>query len=172
MIDVGSAAALLGTLGIGSVAGQYVTSAKDRRSARAEVLNALGAVESARWAPHTEGAPSFRDAARALQTAALVARVPRALLVEYLQLAQAACWRSFEKWEEDPDPEYGGGISADFADAVRQAARSLSDVIWVSPLLRWPIQYRGLRKVRHSLSCVDDKPCLGQLANARRHGIA
>ncbi len=172
MVDIGSTAALLGALGVGSVAGQYLSGAKDRRSARAEVLNALSAVESARWAPHTEGEPSFRVAAHQLQTAALVARVPRALLVEYLQLAQAASWLSILDWEDGPDSEFAGSINTEFSNAVRQAARSLSDVIWASPSVRWLTQYRGLRKVKRHLQQVDDRNSLTTLANARSHGIA
>jgi len=50
MAGIETITSLMGALGIGSVLGQYLSSTKERRSSRAGALQALGAVESARWA--------------------------------------------------------------------------------------------------------------------------
>ena len=172
MIDLGSAAALLGTLGIGSVVGQYLSDAKDRRTARAEVLHALSVVESARWAPRLEGEPSFRDASRQLQTAALIARVPRRLLVEYLTLAQAAAWLSAESWRESGGDEYGNGIDGYLGDSVRFGAQGLADLIWAPLLQRRFVERRGLRRVRQSLLTIENKSTLREIAHSRNQGVS
>jgi hypothetical protein len=41
---------------------------------------------------------------RTLQTAALIARLPRDVVWEYAVLAQTARWVSEQNWERDPDP--------------------------------------------------------------------
>jgi hypothetical protein len=136
---ISSTVALLGALGAGSVLGQYVGSAKDRREARANVLAALAQTESTRWAGEDTASESeFLNAMRTLQTAAFVARLPRGMVWEYAALTQAARWLSVEEWDRTGDPEFGGGIDAYLADAVREAARAIAVVTWSSRLThRW-----------------------------------
>ena len=94
MADINAAVSAIGGLGAGSVLAQYLAAGKDRRSSRANALEALGDVEESRWVPLPEGATGFAPAARSLQTAALLGHVPRHLLTEYVVLAQAAHWMS------------------------------------------------------------------------------
>lgn len=70
-----TAIAAAGALGIGGTLGQFVGGAKERRTARGAVLDALADVEQTRWTPHKD--TEWREAVRRFQAAALVARLPR-----------------------------------------------------------------------------------------------
>ena len=93
-LDAGTIVALIGALGFGSVIGQWFGAGKELRAARAAVLKALEAVESARWGIGEDGTANKgrSEAIRELQTAALIARIPRAVIRTYAQLATAASW--------------------------------------------------------------------------------
>jgi hypothetical protein len=57
---------------------KYVASSKDRHETRARVLTALADAESARWVgADSKTHAEFQTSLRELQTAALVARLPR-----------------------------------------------------------------------------------------------
>ena len=132
--------AVLGVLGVGSILGQYVGSSKDRREARAGVLSALADTESSRWVgPDSKTTlGEFQTSMRKLQTAALVARLPRDAVWEYAVLAQAARWLSEEEWELTGDPDTGGAIDASLAEAAREAARAIAAMAWSpAPLHTW-----------------------------------
>jgi hypothetical protein len=123
---------------VGTVTGQWVGATKDRRAARAEALKALAEVENARWAGTPEAAhPTFRRVLRDLQTAALVARLPRPIVDTYLVLATAGHSLSQQDAEVTPDPEYAGGIDAHLDDLIQDAARLVTDVAWSNGGLRW-----------------------------------
>jgi hypothetical protein len=165
---------IIGALGIGSILGQWLGNAKERRQTRADVLAALSEVETMRWwSATTKNANDFTLAARSLQTACLIARVPRRVVAEYLIWARAAFWTSEEAWNNDPDPEAGGGgIEADFSDQVREAAVILADAVWAPFILRRFIA-RRLRKLNDPARLAElDKAAGRQLRRSRRSPMA
>ncbi len=102
-------------LGVGSILGQYIGSSKDRREARAGVLSALVDTESSRWVgPDSKTLDEFHSSMRKLQTAALIARLPRDAVEQYAVLGQAGRRSSQTVWERNADPETGGGIEEHF----------------------------------------------------------
>jgi hypothetical protein len=140
MVDAATVVSLIGALGIGSVAGQYAASGGQRRQTRADVLKALHHTERARWVNGEPDDPPFPAAMRELETAALLARIPREGVLDYKVLAYAAFWSSgeaFEELSEDDAEQYGGGIESKFATLVREAAEDLSKLVW-SPWLARP----------------------------------
>lgn len=145
-VDAATFIALLGALGLGSILAQFVSGGIQRRELRSRVLAALDACENARWANLSSDPPatSFAERARELQAAALVARVPRAAVAQYLWLSFAGFWLSCESAEEDPYGE--GGIPARFSDAIRASASVLVDVTWRPALTRIQLSKR-LRRV-------------------------
>lgn len=128
-MDISGIASVIGALGIGSFAGQYLIGAQQRRQFRSEVLRQLAHTESSRWA-NEQQVPPFLESIRELETAALIARVPEKVVVHYKIFATTAWWLSRASWEEDSDEEYGGGIDGHFADLVRGAANELSRSVW------------------------------------------
>ncbi|WP_141797720.1 hypothetical protein [Nocardioides sp. SLBN-35] len=121
---------IVGALGVGSFIGQYLIGSQQRRQVRSDVLKHLSDAETARWAGGTTPAPNFTESMRELETAALIARVPRRVIAHYKVFAYCARWLSQASWDDDPDPEYGGGINGEFADLVRAAAGEVSRVTW------------------------------------------
>ncbi|RZU30543.1 hypothetical protein BKA19_0161 [Blastococcus saxobsidens] len=171
--DFATITSLIGALGLGSVLGQWINSARDRRSSRANALLALGRVETARWAPVPAGGISFQDAARALMTAALLARIPNAAVREYLTLAQAAAWLSATSWEEDPDQEIGGGaIDSEFSQIVRDAAHHLAGIIWAPAPLRRLTLSRRLRELQSRAEALTRLETSEALKRSRSYGVA
>jgi len=170
--DIATITSLVGALGLGSLLSQWVNSAKDRRSTRANALLALGQVETARWAPVLEGEPRFQDAARALMTATLLARVPGAPVREYLILAQAAAWLSQQSCDDDPIAPEAGTIDTEFSQVVRDAAHLLAGVI------RTPVPLRRLRfnwqfrKLRARTKALETKHTCAELERSRSYGMA
>jgi hypothetical protein len=81
--------AVLGVLGVGSILGQYVGSAKDRREARAGVLSALADTESSRWlGPDSKTTlGEFQTSMRKLQTA------PSSPACHETPCGSMPCWR-------------------------------------------------------------------------------
>lgn len=148
---------VLGALGLGSVLGQYLASSKDRREARARVLTALTEVEESRWAGPDAMTTfaEFQTALRKFQTAALIARLPRTAAGEYAVLAQAARWTSEASWKEHPDPDTGGGINANLADATREAARAISTLAWSWGLLHTWRWRRAKKRIDEQLSSLE-----------------
>jgi hypothetical protein len=129
---------LLGALGIGSVIGNWFGAGYARREVRSGVLKAIAATEKTRWAA-AHHYPDFRDAARDLQTSALIARIPREAVRHYLVFAEAArrlSDDSFDDPDRDGDVEMGaGGSTGTSPNLSRMPPRS-------SP--GWP-GVRGLR---------------------------
>lgn len=166
-IDVPTLVSIAGALGIGSILGQLVAAGKDRRVARAAVLQALSDVETARWAPTAEGEPSFAKAARTLRAAALIAQIPRTPVRVYLLLAEVAHWESLESLERTGDPELGGGISMDLADVVRDAGRALTSAIWAPQGFRWLRSRLGVAKVQARAAAIEDAQIQEKMNRAR-----
>lgn len=158
---------ILAALGAGSVVGHWVAGGKDRRAARATALERLGAVEEARWVEkgRDEDHTRFRTAARQLEAAALIARVPRRAVILYLQYAEAALTSVHQEIEDrGGDPYRQVGISVGSDEVVAQAASVVSRAAWSSPTTRWVWLRWRLRRVRRKarfrepwfLSAVED----------------
>jgi hypothetical protein len=139
LVDAATLISLITALGVGSFIGEWYGAGKDRRAARATVLEKLATVEAARWARDSRAVDDRRraDAVRELEIAALTARVPRSAVVTYVQLATAALWWihiHLESGEERTEP---GAISATFHELVVEAAGIVSRAAWGSPATRW-----------------------------------
>lgn len=164
---------ILGGLGVGSVLGQYVGSSKDRREARARVLSALADAEESRWAGPDNATTlgEFIESVRKLQTAALIARLPRDAVREYAILARTARWVSEQAWERTPDPDTGGGVDLYLADATREAATAISTLAWswvVSHFWRW---CRAQKRISKHLSRLQSTETKNALERSRRAGF-
>jgi hypothetical protein len=111
-MDLSGIGPIIGALGIGSLATQYLMAARSRRELRGAVLKELTAVERARWVGSAGCGDwrEFRTALHSVETAALVARIPRRAVQHYLVFAQAARWLSEESFEErGGDEDFGAG---------------------------------------------------------------
>lgn len=160
----------LSLLGIGSLLGQWVAGAKDRRAARADVLAKLGAVEVARWwidGPEADG-PRLVAAIRALETSALLARVPRSAVIPYAQLSMAALWEMQHDVESRGDPEFVG-LASSISDVVTDAAAIVSRAAWSTPATRWLWLGRALNANAHAADAITDRGFKSSLKQARRN---
>jgi hypothetical protein len=160
---------VLGALGVGSLIGQWVAGGKDRRAARAAVLDKLGAVEAARWYGTDRGADSEKlvAAVRELETAALIARVPRAAVVPYAQLAVAGLWHMHNEVERHDDEERAG-LDLSISDAIHDAAEVVSRSAWSAPAIRWLWLRSALLANRRTVGAIDDERFVRTLGYARR----
>lgn len=122
---------------IGSLATHYLTTGRERREIRSEVLHKLSDTEQKRWAGLYKR-DQFRDALRDLETAALIARLPRDLVLLYKLLAQTARNLSEADIEDDPTKHeaFAGGIDGKFATIVRDTAADMSRAIWAPFITR------------------------------------
>jgi hypothetical protein len=124
---------LLGALGIGSVVGNYVGAGRARREVRSAMFKTIAEVEKRRWCQHPDGAdyPEFLAAVRDLETAALIARLPRTAVQHYVVLAHTARSLSNDAVDFDPtDQTFWGSINGDFDEVVRDTTRVLSRLVW------------------------------------------
>lgn len=169
---VSEVVSVLGAIGLGSVLGQYLASSKDRREARARVLSAIAEVEESRWVGEGNAtAAEFQTALRNLQTAALIARLPRDAVFEYGALAQAARWLSQETWDRTIEPELGGGIDAHLADATREAARAISELAWSwgpTHERRWR---RARKRIEQRLAKLQSDEATRSVERSREHNV-
>lgn len=160
---------VLGALGVGSVIGQWFAGGKDRRAARADVLAKLGEVEQARWyedGPDTDG-PRLLAATRALETSALIARVPRTAVLPYAQMATAGLWAMQNDVEVRGDPEWVG-LEVGVADVITGAAEIVSRAAWSSPVLRWLWLGHALRANQRQTKALTSRKFTTSLEQARR----
>ena len=159
---------LIGALGFGSVIGQWFGAGKDRRSTRAAVLRAIPAVEHARW--YREGSEkdgrALTQATRDLETAALIAKLPRPPVRLYVQLATASLLESNVDAEPRGDPEYGS-INMQLSEVVLGAAALVSDTAWASPLTRWFWLRRRIRKLEREIAAIDSSEVKHRIQYAR-----
>jgi hypothetical protein len=127
-VDLSAIATLIGGLGIGSTVAGYLTSGQSRREVRGAVLQRLADVETARWVgpPDAIDYPTFRSACHALETAALIARVPRDAVQHYLRYARAARMSSQSNWDRYAETEVGGFIVGELSEVVSDAAELLT----------------------------------------------
>jgi hypothetical protein len=167
-VDISTLASALGALGLGSVAGQYLAGGTHRGEARARVLRALSDLEHERWA--NDKPSEFIEATRELTTAALLARIPRDLIREYLTLAYAAWWASRNSWDLDdfaPQGVSSGPIPSELAEAVNVAARAVVAVTWTRGLVRRWEAGKARRQVRAATREITDTEILDAIDRAR-----
>ncbi|AZF93608.1 hypothetical protein SEA_EYES_31 [Gordonia phage Eyes] len=152
-MDWATLVSIFGALGIGSVITQHFAGSRDRRQVRGDVLERLSEVEEARWVP-SETAPTVDDFLRLLhkfETAALIARLPREAVRQYVSFAFAARSHSSEGVEADKmrgtyDPETSGGLSSNFADVVRDEANEIARLVWNPFRARFKLSARLKRR--------------------------
>lgn len=160
---------ILGALGIGSLITQYVMASRARREVRGGVLKHLAEVEEARWAggPDEIDYRAFRKAVHALETAALIARIPRRAVVHYVVFAQAA--RSITQEYVDIhgyDEEVGSILFNPVAEVVTSAAQAVTRLAW-SPLWgRIGLHWRLKRLREQATSC--DAEEMQKISGAQR----
>lgn len=159
---------LVGALGIGSVIGNYIGAGKARREVRSAVLKALATTENARWANLAEDHRTFRTATRDLETAALIARIPRPAVQQYVLLADAAHRYSLEDFEEkDGEEEMGAGsVNSELANVVQDSAEVITQLTWRPWWSRFTYRAR-LKKLRDEAAAIDDKSVERALAYAQ-----
>lgn len=148
-MDISGVASITGALGIGSFAGQYLIGSQQRRQLRSEVLRHLASTERTRWAGSSSADPSFqhfKDSVRELETAAIIARVPRRPLRLYIQLATAARLMSDDDVEQKDGQEEAGGINTALGRCVRVSAAQLSRLMWSPWLAR-----AGMKRRAHAI---------------------
>jgi hypothetical protein len=129
-IPLGSA---VGGLGVGSAIGTWFGAGRARREVRSDVLKALATTESKRWAedPDSHDYPEFVTAVRGLETAALIARLPRRAVLHYVVLADAARHLSGDSVDYLPaENDFWGPIDGRFDTLVRDAAEVLTGLTW------------------------------------------
>lgn len=148
-MDVNTISSMLGALGIGSLLAQALAQGRDRRSTRTDVLGALEDCELARWVTDMTESKSLISATRRLESAAVISGLPSRAVDQYIVLAWAGYWTSYEDMEDahfsDRDPEYAGGIPAQLNDLIADAARDVSRLVW-SPWRGRLIASRGVRE--------------------------
>lgn len=157
-MDIASVTSIIGALGIGSFIGQYLIGSQQRRQLRSDVLRCLSNTEKNRWAGPASTDPKraeFNESIRELETAALIARVPRKTLVTYMRLAIAARGMSEIGVAEGMGYEEDGGINAVFADIVRDSAAHVTHSLW-SPWIAGITAPRRLRELRRRTQGIDN----------------
>lgn len=167
-MDLAAIGPIVGALGIGSLITQYLTSGRSRREVRGAVLKQLAEVEKARWAGGDDdpGFQGFRKEVHSLQTAALIARIPRRAMTYYLVFAQAARWDTQDFVEERGyDDDFGVLLSAPLSDLVTGAVLNLNRVAW-SPWLGRLILPWHLWKLRKKAAACDEDD-LRRIKNAQ-----
>lgn len=169
-LDTSSVVSVLGALGIGSFVGQYLIGSQQRREVRGAVLRHLEQAESARWAgeAHPPGSPTLQTAMRDLETAALIARIPRKAVMHYKLLAYTGWFLSSDDAEQNPDAEYAGGINGDFANIIRAAAGEVSRLVWSPWLGRLGLTTR-LNAQLKAVDAIDDAGVKNLLKYARKY---
>jgi len=168
-MDPATVVSIISALGIGSFVGQYLIGSRERRQLRSDVLTQLSYAETARWAGHSKPpTPDFNTSIRDLETAALIARVPRKAVMHYKRLAYTGWWLSVDDAESNPDHEFAGGIDGDLANLIRAAAAEVSHVVW-SPWLGRMRLSRRLQKQDQTVRTIDSGGVKHTYARAGEH---
>lgn len=158
-MDISGVASIIGALGIGSFAGQYLIGSQQRRQLRSDVLRYLAITERTRWAGASSSDSSFqqfKDSIRELETAAIIARVPRRPLRLYIQLATAARLMSDDDVEQKDGQEEAGGINTVLGRSVRWSAAQLSRLMW-SPWLARAGMKRRASAIEREVQGLDEE---------------
>lgn len=119
-----------GTLGVavlGGIVAPYVTNSRDRRATRAKLFEVISVVGEQRW-NEIDHYASFNRSVTTLQSTALIARVPRWAVDDYVQAAFEARRGIRSLGHDENGPILTG--DAELEAGVRQALDSLTYVIW------------------------------------------
>lgn len=155
-MNIGDIGALLTALGVGSFIVQYLLGGQQRREVRSRVLGAIEEVEDARWANDDATFQKFRKTTHHLETAALVARLPRQVVSDYIFIAWVA-WRvSNESWLEWAEGDGTGSLPGSLADITTEAASDVARCAW-SPWIARPRVWLRARGRRVRLKVMDDE---------------
>ncbi len=150
---------IIGALGIGSLITQYLMAGRSRREVRGAVLKQLAEVEEKRWAgaPDDRGYRDFEKALHALETAALIARIPRRAVVHYVVFAHTARWMT-QDYLDNPgyDEEVGPILFNPVANVVTGAARTVTRLAW-SPWWGRVGLHWSLKSLRKQLEACDEE---------------
>ncbi|MDT5116210.1 MAG: hypothetical protein QOE30_1949 [Mycobacterium sp.] len=148
---------IIGGLGIGSLITQYLMAGRSRREVRGAVLKQLAEVEEARWAggPDDPDYRAFQKALHALETAALIARIPRRAVIHYAVFAHVARWMT-QDYLDSPsyDEEVGPLLFNPVANVVTGAAQTVTRLVWS------PTTGPSPRRGRADLPAVNRWRCL------------
>ncbi len=120
---------------------------KERRSARATVREKLGEVDALRWSG--ESYLDFRRATVALESAAIMARVPRKSVQRYIKAAVAARQAS-EILPVGPEGELDGAVDTAHDQAVMAALDDVSRRLW-HPWVAMLVHHLGNSPAGHLL---------------------
>lgn len=127
---------------IGGVIAPQITQARERRAARAAVLEKITDAE-ALWLGD-ESYQDFRRAITALEAAAIVGGLPRVLVLRYILAARLARQNS----SYEPVGVQGESlwiIDSRYTDQARVALRYLSLAVWHPHITRWSLRLRMFR---------------------------
>lgn len=171
-MDLSVIGPIIGALGIGSLATQYLMAARSRREVRSAVLEQLAEVEETRWAgsPDDPDYRQFQKALHALETGALVARIRRRAVIHYVVFAQAARWLTQDFADRHGyDEEVGPILFNPFADLVTGAAQTLTRLVWSPWWGRIDLCWRLKRLRKRVAACSEEER--ERITNAqRKHG--
>lgn len=113
---------------IGGIVAPQVSQAKDRRAARAAVREKVADVDALRW--NDESYIEYRRAVAVFESAAILARVPRHIVLGFLRAVDDAREAS-ETIPKGPDGEPVSVLMDQQKDeAVRRAMEQLSFSLW------------------------------------------
>ena len=131
MADLVGILQLLGAGSVGAVVTQYVGAGPERRQARAAVRSAMTELDEAVWSHGdiTEWG-RLRRAVHTFESAAMIAGVPREVSSWYVTTRVAFYYESKRSYEQHPDPDYGGGISTQYARGLNEAANVVHRALW------------------------------------------
>ncbi|BBX25715.1 hypothetical protein [Mycolicibacterium alvei] len=161
---------LLGALGAGSVIGNWFGGGRSRREVRSGILRAIATTETKRWAtdPDSTDFGDFITAVRDLETAALVARIPRLAVRHYVVLAHAARQLSDDGVDYFRDEnDFWGPIDGYFDTLVRDSADVLTRLAWRPWWTRLGLRL-DLRNLRTRALEFDDQRLQRRLAGAQK----
>lgn len=113
----------VGSLGVGTLLGHWLSGRRSRQDARENMISAVGQVEATRWySSSADTIDSVRSAVLELEAAALRGGLPRKPMMLYGALAIAS-WRISEK-----DPHHM--LWDEWADVVTDARDLVKDLVW------------------------------------------
>ncbi|MGW7138820.1 hypothetical protein [Streptomyces xanthophaeus] len=131
MADLVGILQLLGAGSVGAVITQYVGAGAERRQARAAVRSAMTVLDEAVWSQGDIAEwGQLRKAVHAFESAAMIAGVRREVSSWYVTTRVAFYYESKRSYEQHPDPDYGGGISSQYARGLDEATSVVHRALW------------------------------------------
>jgi hypothetical protein len=117
----------LGAAVVGGIVAPQLLQSRERRASRAAVREKIAEVEVLRW--EDEPYQEFRKAIAALESAAMIARVPRHPVQEYVRAAEQARHAS-QVHPGGPDGEPITTLDEEHDELVQGALDRLSRLLW------------------------------------------